>query len=460
MKHIPGIAPGLLLLSLAATGLLTRAQSAPLPPGTTTTDSPAPAPRTQGTLADTMPVPLADAEGKLDARDYPGAKALLDPYLSAHPTDARALFDRGYIADAEDHPTEAEGFYRKAIAADPQQFESRLALGLLLASRSQSDPAVAAEAKEQLKAATTLQPRPANPAAQAQAGRALARLLVKSDPEGARQALLGALKISPETTADTLLTAQIAESAGDTETAEEAYKGLLASAPAGSDEALAANAGLSHLLIANKQYTDAELLLRKTLTRNSGDPVLNTQLANVLMEENKPEEAIAVLENLHQAQPADRGVSRMLADLYTQTGQAEKADPLYVQLLTGSNGQGDAQLLAARGDNLVRQKRFKEAVGVLQQSVKLDPTNGQAWSSLAFAASVDHQPQVTLDALTMRSKVMSDTPATYFLAATAYDSLHLTKRAVEMYKQFLAVAGGKFPDEEWEAKHRLTALDR
>jgi hypothetical protein len=55
---------------------------------------------------------------------------------------------------------------------------------------------------------------------------------------------------------------------------------------------------------------------------------------------------------------------------------------------------------------------------------------------------------------------MSDTPATYFLAATAYDSLHLTKRAVEMYKQFLAVAGGKFPDEEWEAKHRLTALDR
>jgi hypothetical protein len=29
-----------------------------------------------------------------------------------------------------------------------------------------------------------------------------------------------------------------------------------------------------------------------------------------------------------------------------------------------------------------------------------------------------------------------------------------------MYKQFLAVAGGRFPDEEWQAKHRLVTLSR
>jgi tetratricopeptide (TPR) repeat protein len=428
----------------------TRAQSAQLPPGTTDT-----AASTAPTQA--IAQPLIEAETKLDAKDYPGAQALLDPYLSAHPNDARALFDRGYLEDAEAHAPAAESYYRKAIAIDRQQFESRLALGLMLA---QANPA---EARTQLEAATHLTPNPPNPPAQAQAGRALARLLVASDPEAARQALLAALKLTPETTADTLLTAEIAEASGDPETAEEAYRGVLAAAPAAGDTdlALQATTGLAHLLISAKKYPDAELLLRQALTHNSADPVLNSQLANVLVAEDKPQDAIAVLENLHAAQLHDRNIARLLADLYTQTGQPAKADPLYVELLTTPGAPApDATLLAARGDNLVRQQRFADAVLILEQATKLDPQDGNAWSSLAFAASENHQPQLTLDSLAMRSKVMTETPATYFLAATSWDTLHQTKRAVEMYKQFLAVAGGKFPDEEWQAKHRLVTLSR
>ncbi len=429
-----------LLLTLAPAA---SPQTAPLPPGTA-----------DETPTTHLSTPLADAETRLDAKDYPRAKTLLDAYLSAHPDDARALFDRGYLDDAQDQPAAAETYYRKALAIDPQQFESHLALGLMLAPTNPS------EAKTQLEAATHLTPNPANPAAQAQAGRALARLLLPSDPEAARQALLAALKLVPETTTDTLLTAEIAEAAGDPETAEEAYRGILAAAPASgeTDETLQATTGLAHLLIAAKKYPDAELLLRQALTRNSTDPVLNSQLANVLVAEDKPQDAIAVLENLHTAQPHDRNVTRLLADLYTQTGQAAKADPLYTELL--ATGTPDAALLAARGDNLVRQQRFADAVLVLQQATRLDPRDGNAWSSLAFAASQNHQPQLTLDALAMRSKVMSETPATYFLAATSWDTLHQTKRAVEMYKQFLAVAGGRFPDEEWQAKHRLVTLSR
>ena len=440
----------LLLASLAQPAGL--AQSAPLPPGTT--DGGAAAAASPGNPpADT----LAAVEAKLDAQDYSGALPLLDAWLSAHPSDARALFDRGYVESAQNHPAAAEADYRKAIATNPQQFEAHLALGLLLA------PTKPAEAATELQAATRLEPSPPNPAAQAQADRALARLLSKSDPEAAKQALLAALKLSPETTDDTLLTAEIAEAAGDPETAEEAYRGVLAAAPAAanSDVALQATTGLAHLLILQRKDADAELLLRKALTHNAADPVLNSQLANVLVRQGKTDDALAVLENLHAGQPGDRNVARTLADLYTQSGQAAKADPLYVQLLAAPGApEPDAFLLAARGDNLVRQQRFADAVVILKQATSLDAKNGDAWSSLAFAASESHQPQLTLDALAMRSKVMTETPGTYFLAATAWDTLHQTKRAVEMYKQFLAVAGGKFPDEEWEAKHRLIALDR
>ncbi len=443
------VACGLTLLIGVAGG-----QATPLPPGTS---EPAEPRHRQIEQPDaTAAEPLASAEAKIAAGDYPAARALLVPYLSAHPADARALFDLGYVDDAEGHVAAAEADYRKAIAGDPKQFEARLALGLLLLHRTPPD---ATEARRQLEAATQLEPAPPNPAAQAQALRTLARLLRTTDPEAARQALLAALKLSPQTLADTLLTAQIAEAAGDPDTAEQAYRGVLAAAPnGGSDTANEATQGLVRLLVSEKKYAEAEPLLRKALESNATNPVLNTELANLLATEGKQQEAIAVLENLHQALPDDPGVDRMLADLYTQTGQAAKADPLYILLLAAP--RPDAALLAARGDNLIRQKRFAEAVLVLERATELDPKNGEAWSSLAFAASTNHQPRLTLDALAMRSKVMSETPASYFLAATACDTLHQTKRAVDLYKQFLAVAGGMFPDEEWEAKHRLTALTR
>jgi redox-regulated HSP33 family molecular chaperone len=54
--------------------------------------------------------------------------------------------------------------------------------------------------------------------------------------------------------------------------------------------------------------------------------------------------------------------------------------------------------------------------------------------------------------------VLAQTPSSLFLAATAHDKLHQVKEASDLYKQFLSMAKGQFPDEEWEAKHRLSAL--
>jgi len=46
-----------------------------------------------------------------------------------------------------------------------------------------------------------------------------------------------------------------------------------------------------------------------------------------------------------------------------------------------------------------------------------------------------------------------------FLRATAYDSLRLYKPAATNYKLFLAAAAGKFPDQEFQARHRLKAIE-
>jgi tetratricopeptide (TPR) repeat protein len=437
------------LVACAAGAQAGQAQNQ-LPPGTQLPDSGA---EGKGSLAPATAKPDREAaESKIEQRDFEAARPLLEKYLSQNPGDPRALFDLGYVEDAGSHEDAAAADYRKAIAADPKQFESRLALGLLLAHQAKWD-----KAREQLEQATLLTPAPSNPAAQAEAFRTLAELDRTRAPTAARDALVAALKISPETPADLLLTAQIAEANDDTELAQTAYQRLLASRPAPSASlASAATGGLVQLLLKQRKYSDAEPLVKSALARDPDDPALNAQLATVLLAQGKNDEALPVLEKLRQLEPGNASVDQMLADAYSQAGQPEKADPIYARMVLAH--PEDEDILAGQGENLVRERLYPQAQQVLERAVTLKPEDGDAWSGLAFAASESKQYSTALRALSMRSKYLSETPATYFLWATCYDNLHLSKLAQEFYHKFLTAADGKFPDQEWQAKHRLVAL--
>jgi tetratricopeptide (TPR) repeat protein len=418
------------------------AQQAPLPPGTSAPDE-APKPS-----RDAAAGPLADAEGDIALQNFAQARTLLLPWLSAHPEDARALFDLGYLEDAEEHPDAAVADYKKSIEADPKRFESRLSLGLLLARQGRPQ-----EAQEQLTAAVALQPDPPNAAAQEQAYRALARLERAADPAAAKEHLLDALRLGPEQPDDLLLTAEIATANEDDETAEAAYRQLLARQPESSDAA----AGLVHLLLKEKKYAEAEPLLRTALSRDPDNPALNSQLASALTYEGKRDEAIRVLEKLCALKPDDPLIGGMLADAYTQNGNPEKGDPILADLLRKYPQNPD--ILNSRAENLLQQHRYDEAIPAFQAALKLSPENAEDWMELAIAASMGKQYALVLEALSARAKFAEENAGSNFLRATAYDNLHRKKEAVEYYKKFLAVSAGKFPDQEWEAQHRLIALE-
>ncbi len=424
----------------ALSSALCLAQSSPLPPGTSV----------PGDVAQTtQSTALQQAESSIVARNYAAADAQLDTWLAAHPADARALFDRGYVADAQGHTADAASWYRKAIAADPKQFESRLALGLLLAGQGDM-----AGAREQLYAATSLEPNPPNPAAKAQACRALAQLLRTSDPIGARDALVQALKLTPETPADTLLAAQIADNAGDADLAEQEYRKLLQEQP----DSPQATAGLAHLLIQEKRCADAQPLVAAALQQHPNDPALNAQMAVILNAEGKQADALGVLEKLHTLEPGNRDVAGMLADAEFQAGDLDAADALYQQLLVAT--PSDPDLLDAHGQILIRQQHFAQALAVFRKAVAARSDDVDAWSGIAFADSRLGHWSDEIQALSMRSKFAPENPSTLFLWATAYDNLHQNKTAADYYHRFLAAAQGKYPDQEWQARHRLIALEK
>ncbi len=406
-----------------------------------------PRPSAEPAQPQSIPAELAAAESAIASSDWKTAETKLDSYLVAHPTDARALFDAGYVADAQNRLDDAAVLYRRAIQANPKSFEAHLSLGLLLARQNKLD-----EARPELAAATTLDPGDAGPELKARAWRALARIDRASDPAAASNDLLQALKLSPETPQDTLLAAELAEQSGENDAAEAAYRVVLAKDP----HSVPANAGLAHLLIVRKQYPDAETLLRAALASAPDDPTLNAQLATVLVAENKAE-AVPLLQKLHAAHPADPAITRMLAEVLSVAGEYAGSDQLYLHLLA-ANPQ-DANLLVAHGQNLVRQAQLEEAVKVFDKATQIDPSNADGWSGLAFAASRTAHPDLAVHALTMRSRYLPENASTLFLWAISYDSLHQNKQAAAYYHRFLDAAGGKFPNQEWQARHRLLVLE-
>lgn len=423
--------------SSSPAGSKAPAGSTPAPANEASTSSPGP-----------LAAELAAGESAIAASDWKTAEAKLDLYLAAHPNDARALFDAGYVADAQSRLDDAAALYRRALTVDPNSFEAHISLGMLLARQNKL-----AEARPELLAATTLDPGVADPTLKARAWRALARIDRDSDPPAASNDLLQALKLTPETPSDTLLAAELAEKNGQPERAAAAYRRLLDKDP----DSAPASAGLAHLLIVGKRYPEAETLLRAALAKNPDDPTLTAQLATVLADQDKAE-ALPLLQKLHAAHPTDPAVTRMLAAVLADAGEFAGSDQLFLQLLAAS--PGDPELLVSHAQNLVHEGQLDQAYAVFDKVVQINPTNVDAWSGLAFTASRLGHPDVTLHALAIRSRYLPDNASTFFLWATAYDSMHQKTQAAAYYHRFLEASGGKLPNQEWQARQRLQILEK
>ncbi len=437
--------PRTTLLAVLLLGASAAAQS--LPAGTREADAPSP--------QEAINTQIRSAESALENGDYAAAISALKPLAAAQPKNAHILYDLGFAQEHSGDDTAAAASYKAAIAADPSLAEPQLALGLIDARNGQLDAA-----HRELQSASNLSDT--NPAFRARALRSLAVLDEHTDPDASRDELLEALKLTPETPADILLSARLAEHANAFPEAEAAYRRLLATTPNDPD----ATAGLAHVLTAQGKTTEAEALLTSALKTTPADPRLLSQLAAVYGAEGKPEQAIPMIEQLRasdSAAAANPAITRLLAHLYSLTDDNAKAEPLFRSLV--SQNPRDPTLLDDLASTLVEQQNFAEAQTLLTKAVAMrssfpsDSDWGEAAGHLAFAASRNHDPHMALQALGERATVLPNSPASLFIEATAHDSLHQYKDAERAYRAFLALAGGKYPDQEFQARHRLIALE-
>jgi tetratricopeptide (TPR) repeat protein len=390
---------------------------------------------------------IAQAEAAIDKKDYAAAEKILKDATAAHPKDYRAWYDLGYVYTLTDRRPEAIAAYRQAVDAKPGIFESNLNLGLALAAAG--DP----QAATYLRAATTLKPQADAAEALYRAWFALGRVLTTGQPADALAAFSHAATLQPKLAephfyAGTLLEKQKNYAAAATE---------LEKASALDPRNVEIAAALANVAMEGRDFARAESALRRYLELDPKSATAHLQLGRVLSAEGKNDAAAAAYQAAQQLAPNDPEVQREIAGVYYDAGKFAEAAAAYQALIAQS--PPSAQLYYLLGRAQLRAKDFPAAQSTLLKAVQLKPDNADALGDLALAASENKQYGVTVKALELRARYAPETAPTWFLRATALDHLRDYKAASEAYRQFLATAGGKFPEQEWQAKHRLIAID-
>ena len=393
------------------------------------------------------PPELTQAESAIEKKDYATAEPLLKKVVERDGNNYAAWFDLGFLYNALGQSEDSISAYRKSVAAKPDVFESNLNLGLMLARAGQPD------AEQFLRAATKLKPTAHEAEGRARARLSLARVIEANKPDEAIEAYRQAATLEPRDPEPHLAAGALLEKQNHFADAEQEYKQAATINPSSGD----ALAALANVYMRGHRFTDAEGILRKLVALHPNDASAHMQLGRMLAADGQNDGAIVELQSALKLDPNDTAAQRDLADLYVSAKKYDQAETQYRALL--ASHPNDAELHQGLGHALLEQRKFPEAQQELVNAINLKSDLGSAYWDLAVAGNETKNYQLAIKALDDRAKFAPEMPLSYFLRATAYDHLRSKKQAAENYHRFLEVADGKFPDQEWQARHRLIAIE-
>ncbi len=394
-----------------------------------------------------FPPEMVEAEASIEKNDYAAAEPLLQKVVAANPNNYQAWFDLGYVYHALEKMDDSIAAYRKSVAAKPDVFESNLNLGLSLAAAHQPGADV------YLRAATKLKPTSHVDEGKVRAWLSLAHVIEASQPEEAIAAYHQAALLQPQDPEPHLAAGPLLEKQDRFADAEQEYKQAQILDPKSSD----ALTGLANLYMRGRRFPEAADALHKLLALHPEDASAHMQLGRMMAAAGKNDDAIAELQVGLKLAPGDAGLQGDLADLYVKARKYDQAQSMYKALLAAN--PNDADLHEGLGKAFLEQRKFPEAEKEFVAAVKLKPDFGAAYGDLAVAAEENKNYELAIRAADARAKFLPEIPMSYFLRASAYDHLRDYKNAAANYHHFLEVANGQYPDQEWQARHRLIAIE-
>ena len=389
------------------------------------------------TAANNPTDPMSDGMKALEANRYDQAVTLFRQAVDKDPKDYAAHFHLALSYSLLKNDPDAALEYRKTLELKPGLFEADLNLGIVLVRNKQF-----ADAVPPLTDAVAQKPKEFRPAYYL--GEAL---LGAGDYAKAASTLETAAELDPKSAGVQLAWARAL--AGDKKLADAAphfqkageldpkYHDFLLELAADYEKA--------------GQPNDAVAIYKQF----PNNPAAQERMGELLLESKRYGDAIPGLQQAVAASPTS--ANRLaLATAYGLNKQFDKELDLLGQVVVAEPQNYDLHMRYGRA--LRDQRKLAPAEQQFAMAVKIKPDSVEALNELVAVAIVLEDYATGLGALDRVRALRKEKPGDLFYRAITLDKLKQRKPALDAYEQFLSVSGGKFPDQEFQARQRIHIL--
>jgi tetratricopeptide (TPR) repeat protein len=137
---------------------------------------------------------------------------------------------------------------------------------------------------------------------------------------------------------------------------------------------------LARLYRLHNEPDKAELVLRKMLDDDPGNEAAAEQLTQLLLDENKADDAIKLLETM-TADSSSATLFDLLGDAYTQNHDYAKAEVAYRKAV--DLDPSELNHLRGLGQTLMTEEKYQDALGVYQKLIDLMPDDSDNYLNMA-----------------------------------------------------------------------------
>ena len=197
----------------------------------------------------------------------------------------------------------------------------------------------------------------------------------------------------------------------------------------------------------------AEDALRNLLGAQPNHAGALNALAVVVLGQNRPPEAVALLERALQLRPDAPVLHCNLANALRRSGRADEA-LVHAQRAVAARPD-DQQGLAALASAHIALRQFTRAREVVTKLLPLAPDNPDAWLAKATLDLEDHDARGAIAAAQRALRIMPENTGAHVLLARALLANGEAEQALEAHQRAIAVAPGA-----WEAHFELGQILR
>lgn len=384
---------------------------------------------------------LVSAQSHMDKQDYAAAVAEFQQYLAKQPTDAAIHFQLGYAFTALKKSADAQREYAKTVELNPKMAAAQLNLGLTLL---ETDPAAAVAP---LRQAAALMPDQARP--EFLLGWALER---SGQTAEAIEKYRAAEKLEVGNFDIHMALARTLLASSRTPEAQREFQAVLAIKP----DMPAAHLGLAQCLIAQKKPADAVPELRQYLKTRPADDDTRLQLAGLLRDLGKTDQALGELQIISTG-PALSSALKMEAEIYEQQKDPARAATALGEVVEAAPNDADAH--AELGRLYLRAKHYSAAAKELAAALQLNPKDDTLLSNLVAAHYLGGDFAGALNILAALEQRRPLTLDEWYLRALCDDKLGRVPDAYAAFQKFLDMNKGAENDEFFIASARARALE-